>query len=110
MTRTALGAMLLAIATLGAGAAAGADVDEHLATAVHEALADDRRVDAQQVRVEATSDGVVRLEGEVDTREERDAAAEVARRVRGVSAVDNRLSVAPRGGPGTPPIPERPAR
>ena len=85
--------------------------DALLATAVHEALAKDRRVDAQQVRVEAR-DGAVRLLGEVDTNEERAAAGEVARRVSGVRRVDNELtvaaSVAP--APGTSPIPERPAR
>ena len=85
--------------------------DELLATAVHEALAKDRRVDAEQVRVEAR-EGAVRLLGEVDTNKERDAAGEVARRVPGVRRVDNELtvaaSVAP--APGTSPIPEQPAR
>ena len=88
-----------------------AQPDELLATAVHEALAKDRRVDAQQVRVEA-QDGAVRLLGEVDTNEERDAAADVARRVPGVRRVDNELGVAAKvaPAPGTSPIPEQPAR
>jgi len=98
------------LATLVA-APAFAQTDELLATAVHEALAQDRRVDAQQVRVEAKG-GAVRLLGEVDTNAERDAAADVARRVPGVRRVDNELgvaaSVAP--APGTSPIPEQPAR
>jgi len=102
---------LLPLLLLVVAAQALAQGDALLATAVHEALAKDRRVDAQQVRVEAR-DGAVRLLGEVDTNEERDAAGEVARRVSGVRRVDNELtvaaSVAP--APGTSPIPERPAR
>jgi hypothetical protein len=48
----------------------------------------------------------------VDTQKEREAAAEVARRVPGVRRVDNELSVAASltPAPGTSPIPERPAR
>lgn len=102
---------LLPLLLLVVAAQALAQGDALLATAVHEALAKDRRVDAQQVRVEAR-DGAVRLLGEVDTNEERAAAGEVARRVSGVRRVDNELtvaaSVAP--APGTSPIPERPAR
>ena len=102
---------LLPLLLLVVAAQALAQGDALLATAVHEALAKDRRVDAQQVRVEAR-DGAVRLLGEVDTNEERDAAGEVARRVSGVRRVDNELtvaaSVAP--APGTSPLPERPAR
>jgi len=88
-----------------------AQSDERLATAVHEALAKDRRVDAEQVRVQAEG-GTVRLLGEVDTNEERKAAGEVASRVNGVRRVENQLSVAAQvaPAPGTSPIPERPAR
>ena len=106
MTRALGIAMLLVLAARPALAQG----DELLATAVHEALAKDRRVDAQQVRVQAEG-GTVRLLGEVDTNEERKAAEEVAKRVRGVRRVENQLtvaaSVAP--APGTSPIPERPA-
>ena len=88
-----------------------AQTDELLATAVHEALAQDRRVDAEQVRVQANG-GTVRLLGEVDTNEERAAAEKIASGVRGVRRVENQLSVAARvaPAPGTSPIPERPAR
>jgi osmotically-inducible protein OsmY len=91
--------------------AAQAESDELLATAVHEALAKDRRVDAQQVRVQA-NDGTVRLLGEVDTNEERAAAETVATKVPGVRRVENQLSVAARvaPAPGTSPIPEVPGR
>ena len=106
MTR-ALG---IAILLLLAARPALAQQDELLATAVHEALAKDRRVDAQQVRVQAEG-GTVRLLGEVDTNDERKAAEEVAKRVRGVRRVENQLSVAASvaPAPGTSPIPERPA-
>jgi osmotically-inducible protein OsmY len=92
---------------LGAGPG-NAQHDELLATAVHEALAKDRRVDAEQVRVEATG-GTVRLLGQVDTNQERDAAEAVARRVHGVRRVENQLSVARQlaPNPGDAPIPER---
>ena len=58
------------------------------------------------------SDGVVRLLGEVDTAEERAAAADVAARVPGVRRVENALSVAAQVAPvpGTSPIPEIPDR
>ena len=107
MMRVRPTAVLLAMLV---AAPALAQPDELLATAVHEALAKDRRVDAQQVRVEA-QDGAVRLLGEVDTNEERDAAADVARRVPGVRRVDNELGVAAKvaPAPGTSPIPEQPA-
>jgi osmotically-inducible protein OsmY len=105
--------VLSAMALLVAAASAVAQGDELLATAVHEALARDRRVDAEQVRVEAkASTGAVRLLGEVDSAQEREAAGEAARRVPGVRSVENELtvaaSVAP--APGTSPIPEQPAR
>jgi osmotically-inducible protein OsmY len=98
---------ILMLSVLAAGPAR-AQRDELLATAVHEALAKDRRVDAEQVRIQAKG-GTVRLLGEVDTNEERKAAEEVARRVRGVRRVENQLSVAARlaPAPGTSPIPER---
>jgi len=105
MTRTLAILMLLVLAR-----PALAQQDELLATAVHEALAKDRRVDAQQVRVQAEG-GTVRLLGEVDTNDERRAAEEVAERVHGVRRVENQLSVAASvaPAPGTSPIPEKPA-
>ena len=99
-------ALLVATLFVLLAAPAHAQPDELLATAVHEALAEDRRVDAQQVRVEA-KEGTVRLIGEVDTDQEREAAEKVARRVRGVRRVENQLTVAPRLAPGSSPIPER---
>ena len=103
--------LLIATLLVFVAEAAHAQSDELLATAVHEALAKDRRVDAQQVRVQA-NDGIVRLLGEVDTNQERAAAEEVASRVRGVRRVENQLSVAARvaPAPGTSPIPEVPGR
>jgi osmotically-inducible protein OsmY len=105
-----LGLHIAALLVLVAQAARGQS-DELLATAVHEALAKDRRVDAQQVRVQA-NDGTVRLLGEVNTNEERAAAGKIAKGVRGVRRVENQLTVAARvaPAPGTSPIPEIPAR
>jgi osmotically-inducible protein OsmY len=108
MIRGGVAAAVLVV--LLAVAAARAAPDAALATAVHERLAADRKVDAQQVRVEAEG-GVVQLLGEVDSEAERKAAGAAAAKVPGVRRVDNRLtvkaSVAP--APGTSPIPERPA-
>jgi hypothetical protein len=84
--------------------------DEMLATAVHEELVRDDRVESGQIRVEAR-EGVVTLQGQVDSNAERDAAAETAQRVNGVRRVENALTVsatvAP--APGTSAIPERQA-
>lgn len=84
--------------------------DDLLATAVHEQLVKDTRVESGQIRVEA-NEGVVTLQGEVDSDAERDAAAKVAQEVNGVRRVENALTVsatvAP--APGTSPIPEHQA-
>jgi osmotically-inducible protein OsmY len=77
---------------------------------VHEELVRDDRVESGQIRVEAR-EGVVTLQGQVDSNAERDAAAETAPRVNGVRRVENALTVsatvAP--APGTSAIPERQA-
>jgi BON domain len=82
--------------------------DEMLADAVHQKLSDDTRTNATRIKVDARA-GVIRLTGDVTSREERDTAAQVAQQVPGVRAVDNRLHVAQAGvpAPGTSPIPER---
>jgi hyperosmotically inducible periplasmic protein len=82
--------------------------DEMLADAVHQKLSDDTRTNATRIKVDARA-GVIRLTGDVTSREERDTAAHVAQQVPGVRAVDNRLHVTQAGvpAPGTSPIPER---
>jgi hypothetical protein len=82
--------------------------DEMLATAVHEELVRDDRVESGQIRVEAR-EGVVTLQGQVDSNAERDAAAETAQRVNGVRRVENALTVSATVAPGTSAIPERQA-
>jgi osmotically-inducible protein OsmY len=79
-----------------------------LADAVHQKLTDDTRTNATRIKVDARA-GVIRLTGDVTSREERDTAAHVAQQVPGVRAVDNRLHVTQAGvpAPGTSPIPER---
>jgi osmotically-inducible protein OsmY len=82
--------------------------NDMLATAVHDKLSRDPRVDAQQIRVRVDQ-GIVTLEGEVDSNAERDAAAEAAQRVSGVRRVENALAVSASltPVPETSPIPER---
>ncbi|MCW5890971.1 MAG: BON domain-containing protein [bacterium] len=84
--------------------------DDMLATAVHEELVRDSRVVSGRIRVEAR-EGVVTLQGEVDSNAVRDAAAETAQRVNGVRRVENALTVSATAAPapGTSPIPERQA-
>src|SRR5262249_53943412 len=66
--------------------------DEMLATAVEKSLADDPRVNAMRVKVDARA-GVVQLTGDATSQEESDAAAHVAQQVSGVRRVDNKLTV-----------------
>jgi hyperosmotically inducible protein len=81
--------------------------DEMLATAVHDGLAHDSRVNSMQVRVSAR-EGVVRLSGTVPRQADRDAAEDVARKVAGVRDVNNDIVVDSNpAGPGQSPIPER---
>jgi osmotically-inducible protein OsmY len=85
--------------------------DEQVGTAVSQALADDRRVHAMNMKV-AVRDGVVTLTGRANDADEHRAAEEVARAVPGVRDVENRLVVAEPGAPepGASMIPEVPAR
>jgi hypothetical protein len=84
--------------------------DEQIATAVSHALADDRRVNAMNVKV-AVRHGVVTLTGRANDADEQRAAEDLARRVPGVRDVENRLVVAEPGAPapGTSMIPEVPS-
>jgi hypothetical protein len=81
--------------------------DEMLATAVHDGLAHDSRVNSMQVRVSAR-EGIVQLSGTVPRQADRDAAEDVARKVAGVRDVHNNIVVDSNpAGPGQSPIPER---
>jgi len=82
--------------------------DEMLATAVHESLTKDTRVNAMNIRVGARQ-GVVELTGLVPHQADRAAAETIARQVAGVRDVKNEISVeaGPTATPGTPPIPEK---
>jgi osmotically-inducible protein OsmY len=82
--------------------------DEMLATAVHENLTKDSRVNAMNVRVGARQ-GVVELTGMVPREADREAAESIARQVAGVRDVKNAITVeaGPTAVPGTPAIPEK---
>jgi osmotically-inducible protein OsmY len=68
--------------------------------AIEKALADDERTaNLGSVHVKAVG-GAVFLEGEVATRDERDLAEEVVKKVEGVKLVRNRLQVNPDARPG----------
>jgi hyperosmotically inducible protein len=77
------------------GSTVGGVIDDSTITAkVKAALVANPDTKARDVDV-TTSHGVVQLSGFVDTNEERDAAAEVARSVTGVRSVDNGLQLKP---------------
>ena len=79
--------------------------DEMLATAVHDSLSHDTRVNAMKLRVSAEQ-GVVQLDGTVPRQEDRDAAESIARQVAGVRDVNNHIKIDT--SPASPqPIPER---
>jgi hyperosmotically inducible protein len=79
-------------------------VDDAMLTAkVKTQMAADGRISPTRVGVE-TVNGAVTLTGEVPTQEEKDAAAEVARKVEGVRSVSNQIIVNPAAaGSGLPP-------
>jgi hyperosmotically inducible protein len=66
--------------------------DAATTTKVKAALIADRRTKAREINV-ITRQGVVQLDGFVATDAERDAAAEIARSVSGVSRVDNQIAL-----------------
>ena len=73
---------------------------QKLAHAVEDALAKDERTGGlPSVRVKAVGPAIF-LDGEVETREERDLVEEVTKKVEGVGMVRNRLQINPqaRGG------------
>ena len=81
--------------------------DELLATAVHDSLAHDSRVNSMQVQVSAR-EGIVQLDGTVPRQADRDAAETIARQVAGVRDVRNQIQVEARPTtPGSSAIPER---
>lgn len=71
-----------------------ARLDARLAADVLAALAADPAADALEIQVEA-HDGRITLEGQVDSHQEQRLAARVAKGVRGVGQVVNRIEVAP---------------
>jgi hyperosmotically inducible protein len=66
--------------------------DAATTTKVKAALIADKRTKAREINV-ITRQGVVQLDGFVSTDAERDAAAEIARSVSGVSRVDNQIAL-----------------
>jgi hypothetical protein len=84
--------------------------DVEIGTAVSHALADDRRVQAMNMKV-AVRNGIVTLTGRANDADEKRTAENVARGVPGVRDVENQLIVAEPGAPapGTSMIPEVPS-
>jgi osmotically-inducible protein OsmY len=68
-------------------------MDRDIRAAVYQELGADRLIDAADIVVEVV-DGVVSLNGTVPSQDQRTAAATAARRVAGVTGVDNLLDVA----------------
>jgi hyperosmotically inducible protein len=57
-------------------------------------LAKDKHIVAKDIKVEADKKGVVQLSGTARTQQELDRAVQIARNVKGVVAVDNRIQLA----------------
>jgi hyperosmotically inducible periplasmic protein len=75
------------------GAAAGAKVDDASITAkVNASLAADKDLSAVRIDVD-TRDGVVTLSGPAPSATARERASEIARGVKGVSSVNNQLTI-----------------
>ncbi|HVM56990.1 MAG TPA: BON domain-containing protein [Gaiellaceae bacterium] len=70
--------------------------DEHVEAAVREELFWDGRLEPREVAVRV-HDGVVTLRGTVGSPAQKQAAAEAAKRVKGVARVDDELQVQPMG-------------
>jgi len=85
---------LFGMAALVATMVACSQTDPGVTTAVKAKLATDDTVKAYKIDVD-TKDGVVTLSGTVDTAEAKTRAVEVARTTKGVSRVEDQLSVAP---------------
>ncbi|MCL6472354.1 MAG: BON domain-containing protein [Firmicutes bacterium] len=62
---------------------------------VERALASDTRIDQSMIRVSSEEPGVITLDGQVDTYNEKVLAEEIAGRVRGVADVINNIRVVP---------------
>lgn len=79
--------------TRAMGANAAAKVDDAAITAkVNAALANDKDLSALRIDVD-TRDGVVTLSGPAPTASAREKASELARAVKGVSSVNNQLTI-----------------
>lgn len=84
-----LAVLLSACATQGTQQSAGEYIDDTVITSkVKTALLKDDEVEGLDVKVE-TFRGVVQLGGFVDSREDRQRAAEIARKIAGVKSVKN---------------------
>ncbi len=91
IARLALPLAVLAMAATQAVTAAPPDTSDRAITAeVQARLANTRALDRARIRV-STTDGVVKLEGTVRDDKQRTMAMELARSVRGVSAVSDEL-------------------
>ena len=96
-----LGAVMIAVLLLASGQAttgrsAGRNVDDAALTAsVNAALVADKPSNFTRIDVDTTN-GIVALNGTVETAEQRARAEQLARRVDGVKRVQNNLQVAAR--------------
>src|SRR3954471_4966053 len=97
-TKTFLGAGLLA-AALAAPSLAQAEnfkeaVKDSMITAKIKAeMAKDKTVSATTIKVETDANGIVQLSGTAKSKAEADKAATLAKNVKGVNSVDNKIKV-----------------
>lgn len=89
-------ALLLPMASFAAdGDSIGTKVEDTVITAkVKAALAKDKAVSATDIKVETDSNGLVQLSGVAKTKAEADKAVQLAKNVKGVTAVKDDIVVA----------------
>jgi osmotically-inducible protein OsmY len=94
-----IGTLAIAVCALGVGVAssswaASRATDDDIAFWVKNALRQDQRVDASEITV-STSDGIVTLDGTVDTLAAKEFADRETKKINGVLGVVNQIEVSP---------------
>ena len=67
--------------------------DATITTKIKAEFAKDKQVSVRHIRVDTDNNGVVQLSGTAKNQEEVDKAVQIARNVKGVVAVENRIQV-----------------
>lgn len=86
--------LLLTLLPVAAAGQKGALTDDHVYDQVRIQIANDREIGGNPIEVKVTN-GVVELTGKVRTDKQKSKAEKVAKKVKGVKSVVNKLTVSP---------------